>query len=864
MRTSELKSSASAFVICVALAIASPALSQATAPANDETTGGLDEIVVTASGGDKTKLKSSISVSSVSNEEILNFTPRSEAEVLRSIPGLNLQDTAGPGGNANIGVRGIPVSTGGSEYVALQEDGLPVTLFGDIQFGNNDYWIRFDNNVERVEAVRGGSSSTFASQAPGAVINYISKTGTKEGGEIRINEGVNFRETRLDFDYGGPISETLRFHIGGFLKDGNGPNHIGFKASSGYQIKGNITKEFADNKGFIRLNFKRLDDREPTNTSQPSLVTLATSGGVTRITKFSTFDGVDARRYSSAGIYNQTFQILNANGTLERVKNEGIHPKVTSFGGEFHYEFGDAITVDNNFRYTNASGAFGNQWTGEALRTGLIGQTIGDINLSLVRNAAGVPTSTTGGISLADATRTVGSIRYSAGPRAGQEYTDTYINGDINSSAQVYTRIKDIGSLANDFKVNAKFEVGADSQINARLGWFHFRQTIAADWRINHTISSLNSSGDSVPLDLFTAPGAAGVQLTANGVTGFNNQWGGCCGGRVYDVDYTDDAPYLNLDGTFGDLNLEASVRYDSVKASGQSFNRIGDTGSSIRINDGLGSVVVPTFNTTSAVVDNIDYTRHYTSWSIGGLYSLSDNASLFARASRGGRFNADRLLYSGLFNADGSLNAGGRNNSVNFVTQQEVGVKARGEIGGGRYNFETTVFRAGVKEHNYDFSAPSRGQSPFIDAVFKSYGVEADGNLRFGGFAIDGSVVYTHSRIKGTSRTPHTLPKITYRLSPSYNIERGSIGFSLDGQTSAFADDGNTLKIPGATFVNAFAKLRPYDGFELGINVNNLFNTLGYRGSGGLAARTSATTALFDNSAVTGRTITASVGYRF
>ncbi len=885
MRISEYRSSVSVAALGLGLMFASGAYGQdaakaakpATAVATAQSdTAGLDTIVVTASGGDKTKLKSSISVSSVSNDAITNFTPRSEAEVLRSIPGLNLQDTAGAGGNANIGVRGIPVSTGGSEYVALQEDGLPVTLFGDIQFGNNDYWIRFDNNVERVEAVRGGSASTFSSQAPGAVVNYISRTGDKEGGSIALNKGVNFRETRLDFDYGTHVTDTLRFHIGGFFKDGNGPNHIGYTASRGYQIKGNITKDFADNKGYIRLNFKRLDDREPTNTSQPSLATI--SGG--NITGFSTFGNVDARKYSSAGIYNQSFLILNEQGNLQRVLNEGIHPKTTSFGGEFHYEFTDAFSVTDKFRWANQSGVFANQWTGENQTVAssvscsvhsdgpsngnpIACPTVTDVkNVNYSYNAP-ITNPALAGPGTGNAT-----ARYAAGPKLGQIYTDPYINGNDGSSAQAYVNIKDLGSLANDVTVNGKANLGDSAKLNVKAGWFHFRQTIALDWRINHTISSLNSSSDSVPLDFFDA---AGNQLTANGQTGFNNQWGNCCGGRTYDLDYIDDAPYLNLDAKIAGLDLEASVRWDSVKASGQSFNKvvIGQNGKvgtvapgTVTVQDALGSAVLPTLNTTAVTVDTLNYTKSYVSWSFGALYSVNNDTSVFARVSRGGRFNADRLLYGGFFNADGTLNGGGQNNSVNFVSQQEVGVKNRGQVSGGSYNFEATLFRAGVTEHNYDFSAPSRGLSPIVNSKFKSYGVEADGSVRFGGFFIDGSLVYTHARINGggnNGKTPHTAPTLTYRFSPSYDMEYGAIGFTVDGQTSAYAGDDNALKIPGATLINAFFKARPYGGFELGMNVNNLFNTLAYRGSGGLSGGN-----LFDNSAVTGRTISASVRYKF
>jgi outer membrane cobalamin receptor len=111
-------------------------------------------------------------------------------------------------------------------------------------FGNNDYWVRFDNNVDRVEAVRGGSASTFSSQAPGAVINYVSKTGEHDGGQIGVSQALNYRETRVDFDYGGHLSDSVRFHVGGYAIDGNGPTHLPYKAQSGYQIKGNITKDW--------------------------------------------------------------------------------------------------------------------------------------------------------------------------------------------------------------------------------------------------------------------------------------------------------------------------------------------------------------------------------------------------------------------------------------------------------------------------------------------------------------------------------------------------------------------------------------------------------------------------------------------
>ena len=835
-----MTSGVSLAAIGAALTIAAPgfawsAEAAAAAPADVDT---LSAVVVTAAGGDKTKLKSSISVTSVDTETVTDFSPRSEAEVLKLIPGLQASGTAGPGGNANIGVRGIPVSTGGSEYVTIQEDGLPVILFGDVQFGNNDYWIRFDNNVSRVETVRGGSASTFASQAPGAVINYISKTGETKGGEVAVSSGLNFNETRLDFDYGDHINDTLRFHVGGFYKDGSGAAHIGYNAENGYQIKANITKDFDDGKGFLRFNFKRLDDREPTNTSMPTLATLSGNN----VTGFGNLPGIDAGRYSSAGVYNQTFKILAADGSLKTVSMEGIHPVVTSFGGEFHYNVSDALTVTDNFRYSNMSGVFANQWTTENLTSNILGSPISSLNGTA-----------------AAATPTVGSIVYAAGPNKGQLYTSPY----INNGAQAYTTMNDVGNAVNDLTLNGKFAVSDDVKVTARGGWFHMLQHINMDWRINNATYSLNYSGNSVPLDLFAGANGTGAQLAADGVTGYNTQWGGP-GGRTYDLTYTDDAPYLEADTKYGKFDLDVSVRQDSVKASGTTYAPV--AGANISVSDALGTASLPTLVTSAAPSEVLNYTKSYTSWSIGGLYEYDNNTSFFVRSSRGGRFNADRLTYSGNFTASGGLDQKGDAVALNFLLQQEIGVKRRGEYAGVRYTAELTYFQSQLTEHNYDFTRASHNPplDPNISNIYRSKGVEFAGTAQYGNFHLVANLTVTDSTLVNLNTTPNGLPGYNYTLAPSWDNGTYAAGLIVTGQGSVYLDDQNTQKAPAADLVNAFAKYRITKDLELGVNVNNLFDRLGPVGGGAIQQKVSPTQGIFDGSIPFGRTITASLRYRF
>ena len=142
-----------------------------------------ETIIVTAAPAGVEAQEASVSVSTVSPDYVVKLAPRSTAEVFRALPGIRAESSGG-GGNANITIHGIPLATGGSKFMQLHEDGLPVLEFGDINFGNADNFLRYDWSVGSIQSVRGGSASTFASNSPGGVINMISKTGENGGGAI--------------------------------------------------------------------------------------------------------------------------------------------------------------------------------------------------------------------------------------------------------------------------------------------------------------------------------------------------------------------------------------------------------------------------------------------------------------------------------------------------------------------------------------------------------------------------------------------------------------------------------------------------------------------------------------------------------
>ncbi|MDE2437275.1 MAG: TonB-dependent receptor [Sphingomonadales bacterium] len=847
MKKFTLRNCASVAAIATMGLLAQPAIAQDATTASDSDNSGLNEIVVTASGKDKTQLNTSISVTSVTAETIEAFKPSSEAEIFRMIPGIQVAGTAGPAGNSNIAVRGLPVATGGSPFVQIQEDGLPTVLFGDIQFGNNDYWTHFDASVANVEGVRGGSASTYASQAPGAVLNYISQTGKKEGGYIQLNKGINYDENKVDLRYGGHINDTLYFHVGGYFKVGRGPLHSGYNVSNSYQIKANVTKEFDDGKGYFRLLFKRADTKEPNYTGGVATATLSNG----RVSNIHPIAGYDGREQSNISIYNQDMRVVNYDGSVSTEPLDGITTKATSIQNQFHYEFNDAIKVDNNARWTNMSGAFANAFLNVGKASNVIGSTVN------------------GG--------TVAEIRYANGPKAGQLYTGTYVNNNANFR----TNIRDIGSFADDLALSGKFDM-AGGKLTARAGLFYMNQKIAMDWHVNQALGEI-SGNNPAQLDLYTA---AGAKLTVDGISGYNNNWGDCCA-RTYDLSYADTAPYAALDLDTDHFDIDASVRFDNVHASGSAVNNtimLDTNGDGVFDTTSSGPTLytpVTTYNavTGTTVVVNIptilpngtkevlNYSRNYTSWSLGALYKLSHNTSLFVRASRGGRFNADRQTLSQKFTTSGALAPAGVSPSVDFVNQYEAGVKTRGDLAGGRFTAELTLLKGNFKQSTFELSATKCNGAAggcIIDAKYKSYGAEFYGTYQNGGFSLVANATFSKATRASSGSNTYTrspnIPDLIYTVSANYDFgDIASFGVNATGQSSTLGDDGWVY--PGSTTFGAVLWVRPVQNLALGIQAYNLFNKYDLRGAGNVA---DATAGVIGSGVTIGRTFTGSIKYSF
>lgn len=218
---------------------------------------GMETIVATAQREPRLKLESSVAITTLDERSIEREAPRSTADMLKAVPGFYVESSGGEVGG-NLFARGLPAD-GSFRYVSLMEDGMPVYDSTELFFVNADIFVRIDENIEEIEAVRGGSAALFSSNAPGGLVNFISKTGGPDHSGILKFGGGQDGLFRVGGNVNGPLGETgWRYSVGGFFRSDDGTRDPGFTASEGGQIKANVTREF--DRGFIRIYGKYLDD----------------------------------------------------------------------------------------------------------------------------------------------------------------------------------------------------------------------------------------------------------------------------------------------------------------------------------------------------------------------------------------------------------------------------------------------------------------------------------------------------------------------------------------------------------------------------------------------------------------------------
>ncbi len=179
----------------------------------------LDDVVTTATRTPARQRDVASNVTVMTRDEIQASAASTVDELLKQIPGFTLlrQESSFVGHPTTQGpsLRGIGGTAAGRTLVLL--DGIPINdpLAGWV------YWGRISKeSIERIEVVRGGSSSVWGNRAFGGVINIITRAPTERTYQIAAkggNLGI------LEFDgFGAEVVGPLTLSVSGnyFTTDG--------------------------------------------------------------------------------------------------------------------------------------------------------------------------------------------------------------------------------------------------------------------------------------------------------------------------------------------------------------------------------------------------------------------------------------------------------------------------------------------------------------------------------------------------------------------------------------------------------------------------------------------------------------------
>ena len=144
------------------------ALTFATAAAADDS---VETVVVTATRIPTPERQVASSITVITAADIVLKQEQTLPDVLADVPGLNVVQTGGPGGQTSVFMRGT-----NSNHVKVLVDGIDVS---DVSNPNDafDFGQFLTPDIARIEILRGPQSGLYGSDAIGGVINIITKSG---------------------------------------------------------------------------------------------------------------------------------------------------------------------------------------------------------------------------------------------------------------------------------------------------------------------------------------------------------------------------------------------------------------------------------------------------------------------------------------------------------------------------------------------------------------------------------------------------------------------------------------------------------------------------------------------------------------
>lgn len=756
-----------------------PALAQeaATEPAADDVAE-VEIVVVGTAGAGARRQDASFAVTTLSSDAIARAAPNSTADILRTVPGVMAESSGGQNG-ANIFVRGYP-SGGDAQFVTFQLAGVPIFPPSTLSFLENSQLIRLDETVQRVEAVRGGTGSLFSNGQPGLTVNVVPRIGGSELKGFAKLSYTDYDEIRGDAWISGPLNEDTGFMIGGYYARGNGLRDPGYRAEKGGQITANIHHDF-DDRGSVEVYARYLNDHGQWLLPIP---VVSTNGKITAYPGFDagtgTLNGPDTRAVTN--VVGRTVDL-----------SEGRGAKVFNTGITFDYELVDGLRIRERTSYLG----------GDA-------DTVGLVPVAAPGSASAMA------VTLGGAGATLASLTYAADGSA--------VAGGANAQvmrAGIWEVRKKISSFVSD--TGLEWTMGS----NKLTGGFYFADYSSRDiWALGNQVL-LTAEPNARRLNMTLTSGAGVLQAaTLNGFSsGPAFQVRAFYQGNdyaFYAVDELQITPELRVDGGVRWQRHEVDATL-STSGNGGTINL-----------DGNPNTLYDNAVTQLGPNRSIRYKDSAWSWTVGANYDFTREIGVFARYSRGNSFpqfdNLREASPADIANNTGLAVAA-------EVDTYEAGLKLSTRIA----NLYATVFHNkfdGLATTNLINNVPvsSNGGA-------KATGVEVEGTIRpFAGLSLSAAGTYLdatyrdffsgNGTIDNTGNRVQRQPKWTWRVTPAYELEVGSLRPSLFATLQytgdRFSDPENNQLLPNFYQLDAGIAVTLKNSIRLAVTGNNLTDELG------------------------------------
>ncbi|MDZ7934662.1 MAG: TonB-dependent receptor [Emticicia sp.] len=793
----------------------------------------LDEIVVTGVFDARTRLEASTAISIMKTKDIERMAATSGVDYLKNIPGIFVNASQGEVRN-QISTRGLPV--GGPQsynYYSMQEDGLPIM---NVNFGI-DHYLKPDAATGRIEVLRGGSASITSPNAPGGTFNYISKTGgDKLEGLARVKFGLEGDGKnpyyRADLNYGGPLSKdkSLRFNIGGFYRESDGPRYAGYSANNGGQVRANITKSYR--KGSVKLYTKYLNDRNQINAQTP----LTNWGEQTPPPGFD---------------YLSSFDIPLVKGTVNRNGVDEPFDSGNKFfvteknvGLSWNHQLAEGLELRYSGRYTDKTY---NQ-NGTTLVTPYLPTSAAFYSGPSLTNRYGVYTFTdnlTGEF--------LGTFDRQRGKPVvpGENNKFPGFNNQVLNMPLFQTK-RNTTDFMNQISISKRLK-----KMSFTAGAFQARTTgdaIGQNTSSGTGIATIENQPRLIAISLASTDGKT-YQVTSP--LGFAKE--DAAGQNTLELDQKMFSVFLAHDWSITDkLNLDWGVRYENINNKGWNALTVAINAADAvtfggRDNNPL--TLYDNFGGTPATPVNYDKTVKYFAFSGGLNYKITDNQAVYFRYSNGGKSPDINTLFqlNNQFNVD--------NTNAEDLTQKLTQVEFAYKYSSAKFKLFVTPFVSilnNVASISFFRNADNTSYAaPVLFNSFNTKGIEIETNIALTNkFSLRASALFqksiatkfetwianangpqddTKSDYSGNETSG--IPPLTLNIAPTYSTDKFYATLSYNHLAKRQANNANGFKLRG---FNNFDLTSGYDvskRLSLQFNVNNVFNQFGilqWLGSGG------------------------------